>query len=121
MEETDSHGDAKEQVPTNNDNKELPAPAATDDQDISGRAASLLGLHDSDDDYKDDANISLVSYRSADELIGAHIAIPDITTIHNLHCVTTDTVEHEHLHANSTSDDKKLHTCDIGDSNMSSY
>ena len=102
---------AKQQVPSANEDEEVPTPDTTADQDTSGRVASLLGLHDSDDDYKEDVDMPLVKYTSMDELIGAHIAIPDVATIHNSHRVTKDAVEHNYLHANNnTSDDKKLYT-----------
>ena len=80
------------------------------EQDVSSRVAGLLGLHDSDDDYEENTDMSLISYTSGDELIGAHITIPNTETIES-HRVRTDTVEHHETNETiNTSDDVKLYT-----------
>ena len=80
--------------------------------------ASILGLHNSEDDYNDDTNILLISYKSTDDMICAHVAIPNTVYTNQepkLHCVQNDTVEHGYTHANNISDNIKLHTDDSVD------
>lgn len=84
------------------------AEKTANEQDVSERVAGLLGLHDSDDDYEENTEISLVSYTSSDELVGAHITIPT-TAMFESHHVRTDIVEHHNTNEN-TSDDDKLYT-----------
>ena len=76
--------------------------------------ASILGLHDSEDDYNDDTNILLISYNSAVDKNGimcAHFEIPDTIYTNQepkLHCVQSYTVVHGYTLANNISDNFEL-------------